>query len=117
MNSLANVFDLFTNEFTCLRARRFPFRLVVPGTLECPLLGHDGLLSGPHICHEGKSHRPCQFLRLRGKSLPSLPHRVHVVSANLAAWKVMFTHRSVRLTWHALRFSPNNIVSSQFGLQ
>ncbi len=91
MNSLANVFDLFTNEFTCLRARRFPFRFVVPGTLECPLLGHGGLLSEPHICHEGRSHRPCQFLRLLGKSLPSLPHREHVASANLAAWKVMFT--------------------------
>jgi uncharacterized membrane protein YtjA (UPF0391 family) len=75
MNSLANVFDLFTNEFTCLRARRFPFRFVVPGTLECPLFGHGGLLSKLHICDEGKSHRPCQFLRPRGKSLPSLPHR------------------------------------------
>jgi hypothetical protein len=50
MNSFAHVFDLFTNEFTCLRARRFPCRFVVPGALKCSLLGHDGLLSELHIC-------------------------------------------------------------------
>jgi len=33
MNPLANVFDLFPNELTCLRARRFPFFLVAPGAL------------------------------------------------------------------------------------
>jgi len=65
MNALANVFDLLTNEFTCLRAWRLPFRFVVPGALECPLLRHDGLLSELLVCQEGTSHRPCQLLRLR----------------------------------------------------
>jgi hypothetical protein len=58
MYSLANVFDLFPNEFARLRAGRFPFFPVALGAFKCPFLGHDGLLSDPWTGYKGKPHAP-----------------------------------------------------------
>src|SRR6266508_2243633 len=49
--SFANVFDLFPNELSRLRARRFPLSLVALGALDCLFLGHDLLLSNSLDCY------------------------------------------------------------------
>jgi hypothetical protein len=54
VNSLANGFDLFSNELTRLRARRFPSSLVTLGSLKGSFLRHDWLLSNPPTALDGR---------------------------------------------------------------
>src|SRR5215212_2481447 len=44
MLAFTNVFDLFSNKLTRLRARSLPFPLIFPGTVECLFFWHARLL-------------------------------------------------------------------------